>query len=120
MCRFAVLSVFALCAGLANAATGGSGNPEPEAGRWTACATERMAEAINQSGVAASWKRAGALPEGPDVEVVSLPSQLPESTFDSVSRTLYLYPSLGEAYLDQYGGYMGGRVIYGPISVDCP
>lgn len=83
---------------------------------WRDCA-ETQARKLVAGGVSNTWPTSLALPEGVQVETINLGSAHPEALHDDLVRILHLVPSLNAFYLEQIGGFTGGRQIFGPVSL---
>ena len=88
----------------------------PSVASWSECA-RYTAESRLEAGIPAGWPTAEAVPEGVAVQVVSLGAYPPEATHDALFRTLHLVPSSNSYYVEQTGGFVGLRQLYGPVSL---
>ena len=90
--------------------------PQARHGAWIECARTHAIGAM-ETGIPSSWPTATSIPDGIEVEVMSLGPHPPEAVYDALYRTLHLVPASNAFYLEQTGGIAGMRHLYGPMSL---
>jgi hypothetical protein len=83
---------------------------------WQDCAYLRTVKSLD-AGIPSTWPVSNGLPNGVEIQPISLGTRLTDPINDAYYLTIQLVPSINSVYVERTGGAAGIRQLYGPVSL---